>query len=168
MLRFVVAFLSPRPKNGFTLIELAIVIAVLGILAAVALNSMRNTQATAECVMMKKMTRELAAAYGTFATAEGFTPENFSRFITTDPPPFDGPSGEGPTRTHVILSLFKFGTNAGKTPPIRCAVSEQTITCDGVFRFYPNDVIYQFQNGAITLNNGLPVASTTDGVSDCR
>ncbi|MEB3287524.1 MAG: type II secretion system protein [Vampirovibrionales bacterium] len=151
-------------QKGFTLIELAIVIAILGILAAVALNNLGNTQASAECSLMKDMASQLASGYATFTAAEGSTPNGFDQYVTMDTT-FDPPAGTAPNRTNENISLFKFGTNAQKGAP--CTIAAGAITCTNTFSSYPT-VTYQFNNGAILLNNGAAVTSTRANVPPCQ
>lgn len=135
-------------QKGFTLIELAIVIAILGILAAVALNNLGNTQASAECAMIKDMAAQLSSGYGVYTAAEGATPTGFDKYVVTTAPPLT-PGAAGVGRVNPNISLYNFGPNAAKGT--RCAVASGaagTITCTSTFNSY--NATYTFNNGAVT------------------
>lgn len=134
-------------QKGFTLIELAIVIAILGILAAVALNNLGNTQTSAECSMLKDMAAQLASGYGVYTAAEGATPTGFDRYVVSTAPPLT-PGAAGVGRVNPNISLFKFGPNAARAAGSICAVGTGTITCPSAFNSY--SVTYTFNNGAVT------------------
>jgi len=147
-------------QKGFTLIELAIVIAILGILAAVALNNLGNTQASAECSMIKDMAAQLASGYGVYTAAEGSTPTGFDKYVTTSTTFTLGAAGVG--RVNPNLSLANFGPNAGKGSP--CAVAAGAITCPNTFNSF--NPTFNFNNGAVTITT--PIPKKTGNSQDCQ
>lgn len=148
-------------SKGFTLIELAIVIAIIAILAAVAIPRFADTTASAECSMIRDMNAQLTSGIGIFTAAQAATPQGFDNYVTSNPPPFAGVTGTGATAQNFNISLARFGPGARPGGP-NCTASPANITCPaGVFTRYAP--VYQYNLGAPTFT-----ANPTAGTPACQ
>ncbi len=96
----------PRGQRGFTLIELLIVVAIIGILSAIAVPLYANVQSRARIAKAQADTRAIASAVGIYAAHCGGLPDNGSTATTC--PVASGQSGALPA---VLFSQQTNGQN---------------------------------------------------------
>lgn len=126
-------------SKGFTLIELAVVIAIIAILAAVAIPRFGNAAGQAECSKVKDLASQLTSAASIYTAEQASTPTGFSDFVTNNAvpaPPF-------------TMSVNNFN----------CSIAANQITNCAALQYY-NPTYTWNAGGAITLTR--PVATRRD------
>jgi prepilin-type N-terminal cleavage/methylation domain-containing protein len=118
--------------NGFTLIELAVVIVVLGILAATAIPRYMDATALAEASNIRDFKTKLTSAAVFYIHENGRPPRGFNEFVTNTP---------------TVLPPHFVSTHAlGSTQPCR-SIQANSITCNN---FQKWTVTYRWQNETVT------------------
>ena len=139
-----------KTSKGFTLIELAIVIAIVAVLAAVAVPKFQNAEAGAERGVMKDMVSQLTSAMAIYTARYGRTPTGFTDFVTT---------AAVPTGKYSI-ALGGFGPGA---PAASCTPTATDISCGaGVFKKWTG-INYSFNGGAPSITTDPTWAATAGG-----
>ena len=146
---------KPAAAKGFTLIELAVVIAIIGVLAAVGINGMAGMNIAAERGIANDFKGKLISGVALYMARQSRPPAAMGDFVDADDALVEldaAPTGND----FQTVSTGGLGTDGGAS----CAIVVNTLTC-GVATF-PNagafaaaaGVIYTYVpgTGAITEN----------------
>jgi type IV pilus assembly protein PilA len=130
-------------QKGFTLIELAIVIAIISVLAAVAIPRFADLGQTAEAALAQDMVSQLSSGAAIYTARQGTPPTGFTQYVTLTNADLNAAPAGG---NYFTVSLANFGPNAKNGT--RCTIAAAVVTCNAAFN--RNNVAYNFNNGAVT------------------
>jgi prepilin-type N-terminal cleavage/methylation domain-containing protein len=107
-------------QKGFTLIELAIVIVIVAVLAAVAVPRFSNVTRTAQGAVAKDLLAQVTSAASIFTAEQQSSPQGFNQFVCNVAAGANLPAG-------CTLNLQPVGNPAAAA----CAVAAGNIVCNG-------------------------------------
>lgn len=108
--------MNVKANKGFTLIELAIVIVIVAILAAVAVPRFSNVTRTAQGSVVQDMLAQVTSAASIYTAEQQRTPTAFTDYV----------SGGALANNHTLTLQ-----NVGNASAPACAIAANTITCGG-------------------------------------
>lgn len=106
---------AKRVRPAFTMVEMAIVIVIIAILAAIAIPRIADSTRAAQVSVVKDFLMKLKTAAGLYASKNQKMPTSFAVYVTTQPL-------DEAAMPDMFLSLSQLGTGT-------CTVSGTTITC---------------------------------------
>ncbi len=120
-------------QKGFTLVELAVVIAIVAILAAVAVPKLVDSTDSAQAAVAQDFVSQLNSAASMYTAKQMASPDGFDDFVKT------GAIAVADTQT---LSTATLGAGS-------CTVAAAAINCTSAFNKL-TAATYAWNNGAIT------------------
>lgn len=130
-----------RVHQGFTLIELAVVIAVIAILAAVALPRLTDLGDEAERAAVQDFQKKLQTAYGIYTAERSTQPTTFDQFVS------QAPLAVNDTKTVSVTTVGRGGCQV-QGIQIRCQADDFPM----LNRTHNILVTYTLQDRTITVN----------------
>ena len=122
-------------QKGFTLVELAVVIAIVAILAAVAIPKLTNATDAAQRSVALDFVSQLNSASAMYTAKQMTTPDDFADFVTSA----------------AIASGDEFTISTSTLGDGTCTVAASTVTCATAFDKL-GAVTYTWTDGSITHN----------------
>ena len=131
-------------QSAFTLIELGIIIAIIGVMSAVAVTQMMDLTGNAEEALLEDYLQKLNSATAQYVAFKGRSPDDFSEFVAVDSASLDPETGL------VIPLLYKKNDTSmplcGTTVP-----TTTTLTCAGAELKRRTAVYTMDNNGVVTM-----------------
>jgi type II secretory pathway pseudopilin PulG len=88
---------APATYNSYTLVEVALVIGIIGQLAAFAISESMSIMGGVEEAMLDNYYRQLQQGYGKYVAANGKKPKRFSHFVAPSKASLDPENGKAVT-----------------------------------------------------------------------
>jgi prepilin-type N-terminal cleavage/methylation domain-containing protein len=129
---------AKKQYKGFTLIELAIIIAIVGIMSAVAITQFVDLTGNAEEALLSDYLQKLNTGVASFLAAKGYRPDGFTDFVAVDTAGLSVATGK-----NIVGLTDKSGTAL-------CTIATSTITCDNA-KLRTRTAVYTYSAGAITM-----------------
>ncbi|MBX2860685.1 MAG: prepilin-type N-terminal cleavage/methylation domain-containing protein [Vampirovibrio sp.] len=124
-----------QTHSGFTLVELAVVIVIVVILAAVAIPRLVDTEDSAEQTVARDFLSNLKSAANLWTVKNEGSPTGFTQFVDT----------QVPADSDKSITAATVGTNPGN-----CTVQDTIIDCSTAFNRI--DAVYQWEDGIISAS----------------
>jgi prepilin-type N-terminal cleavage/methylation domain-containing protein len=128
-----------KKQKGFTLIELAIIIAIIGIMSAVAVTQFIDLTGNAEEAVLSDYLQKLNTGVASYMAATGHRPDNFSDFVAATPALLTPGTG-----LNIALLSNKSGVALCATPV------GTVLTCEEA-GLRAKTAVYTLNAGAITI-----------------
>jgi prepilin-type N-terminal cleavage/methylation domain-containing protein len=130
-----------KKQKGFTLIELAIIIAIIGIMSAVAVTQFIDLTGNAEEAVLSDYLQKLNTGVASYMAATGHRPDDFEDFMAATPAALTPASGK-----NIALLTNRAGTALCTMP----AAASLTLTCEQP-ELRARTAVYTLNAGAITM-----------------
>ncbi len=126
-----------KKNQGFTIVELLIVIVVIGILAALVIVQFTNVQARARDAERKSDIRALQSKVAEYYALNGYYPTALTQITNLPADACKAPGGSGTcTSPNYTYKAFKTGTSVATTSTQDC--DNTTDNCVGYIIYTPN------------------------------
>jgi len=130
-----------KKQKGFTLIELAIIIAIIGIMSAVAVTQFIDLTGNAEEAVLSDYLQKLNTGVASYMAATGHRPDTFADFVANTPAALSPGTG---------LNIALLTNRAGTVLCSPAATAPTTLTCDQA-ALRARTAVYTLNAGAITM-----------------
>jgi prepilin-type N-terminal cleavage/methylation domain-containing protein len=145
-----------KKQKGFTLIELAIIIAIVGIMSAVAVTQFIDLTGNAEEAVLSDYLQKLNTGVASYMAATGHRPDSFADFVAATPADITPSSGLN------IAALTDKNGNAycGAIPSDKAGSLTGYVCAEGALR--SKQATYSLNRGAITMTLANKTGAGTD------